>query len=134
MPCMQTIDYRVSLRLKHPEIEPDDISRVLGLTPRSSGAEGQAGESVAGMRSEHYWVYWFEQPDGVGLNDYLKIVAGKLAEHRSLFEKVVSTEGRVQLFITLPERKSVGEVLEWQILQKLAQLRIDLGFELYPQD
>jgi hypothetical protein len=128
---MEPFEYNVSLRLKHPEIEPDDISRVLGLVPRSSGAEGEAGE--AALRSEHYWVYWFEQPDGVGLRDYLKILMGKLAEHRSVFDKVTSTQGRVQLFITLPAGKSAGEVLDWQVLQKLAEMRIDLAFEIYHQ-
>ena len=114
------------------ELEADDPDQGgKGLERPGHRHRGEAGETA--LRSEHYWVYWFEQPDGVGLRDYLKILMGKLAEHRSVFDKVTSTQGRVQLFITLPAGKSAGEVLDWQVLQKLAEMRIDLAFEVYHQ-
>ena len=126
---MQSIDYTVSLQVRHPEIEPDELTRWLGLAPENSGAEGEAKAERPGIRAENYWVHRFEQPDGVGLRDFLCILTGKLWEHRWVFEKVASSQGRVQLFVEWGAEKGGAEALDWKLLQKLAELRIDLVLE-----
>lgn len=127
---MHSLDYTVSLRLKHPEIEPDEFTRWLGLEPKNSGADGEAKLEPPGVRSENYWEYRFEPPDGIGLCDFLNILTGKLAEHRWVFEKVASTKGHVQLFVGWTADKNGGELLNWQLLQKLAEMRVDLVLDV----
>ena len=126
---MHSIEYTVSLQVRHPEIEPDELTRWLGLAPENSGAEGVTNPECAGVRAENYWVHRFVQPDGVGLRDFLCILTGKLAEHKWVFEKVASTKGRVQLFVAWVGEEGEDEVLDWKLLQKLAELRIDLVLE-----
>ena len=54
-------DHSITLRLRHPSIDPDIISRELGLTPQHAWRAGEprqaeAGETATGVYRETYWV------------------------------------------------------------------------------
>lgn len=51
----------VSLRIRHPSCDPDDITKELGLTPEHSWARGEprrseGGLQLGGARHDSYWV------------------------------------------------------------------------------
>lgn len=51
----------VSLRIRHPSCDPDDITKELGLTPDHSWARGEprrseGGLQLGGVRHDSYWV------------------------------------------------------------------------------
>jgi hypothetical protein len=132
---MYPFEYVVSLRVKHQTIRPDEITRELGLKAEHSWSAGDKNAFSSSPRSKSYWSHRFKQPDGIGLRDFLNIIADELVAHRSFFEKVVSTQGRVEFFIGwFLENTNSGEELDWQLLQKLADLHINLSFDIYSKE
>jgi hypothetical protein len=58
---MQGYEYRVSLRIRHPSIDPAELTTQLGLAPLHSWRAGderpaQAAEPAAGSYRETYWL------------------------------------------------------------------------------
>jgi hypothetical protein len=58
---MSTSDFSIALRVRHPSIDPREISRQIGFEPHHSWRAGDtrrpvAGEAAAGAYRETYWV------------------------------------------------------------------------------
>jgi Domain of unknown function (DUF4279) len=58
---MSDYEFMMSLRIRHPRIDPPDITRVLGIEPQHSWRAGDlrrdsAGNEAGGTRRESYWM------------------------------------------------------------------------------
>ena len=45
---------RIHLRIKHPKLDPDDITKVLSITPEHTLAAGRGGSST--LHADCYWI------------------------------------------------------------------------------
>lgn len=57
-----------------------------------------------------------------------------LENQRVFFDSIVSTGGRIELFVGWMVLRNDGDVLPWKLLQKLALLKIDLSLCLYSSE
>ena len=65
---------QLSLRIRHPDIDPEEISTALGLTPEHCFKAGESRSSRAGSRStgRHSQTYWLAPVTAEALPDLLE--------------------------------------------------------------
>jgi len=138
---MYPFDYAVSLQVSHPTKDLEAVTKELGLLPQTCWRSGEPkktpqGELLAGVRAESYWSYRFEHPDGISLSDFLESVANKLKVHEQFLQSLSLAGGSLRLFIGWFSGSNSGDQFTWELLNKLAGLRIGLSFDVYgePQE
>ena len=149
--------FQLSLRIRHPSIDPEEISRRLGIDAEHSFRAGEprdAGRStVAPVHAESYWLGTLEPASlllgtafdlgaqplpeissaiafGV-LDTTLTVLTGTvLVQHRDFFHQLQSEGGEVRLIVALSARKARGFTLTPHLGRALSNLRIPVDFEL----
>jgi hypothetical protein len=149
--------FQLSLRIRHPSIDPEEISRRLGIDAEHSFRAGEprdAGRStVAPVHAESYWLGTLEPaplllgtafdlsarplPEisraislGV-LDTTLTVLTGTvLVRHRDFFHQLQSEGGEVRLIVAVSGRKVRGFTLTPHLAKALSELRIPVDFEL----
>jgi hypothetical protein len=129
---MAPLDYSVSIRIRHKIFTPSEITAELRLNPKHFWAVGSAKASGEGVRHESYWTHEFKHPKDVELAIFLNSVVDKLSIHKMFFEKLVLTQGSIEFFIGCFLNGNQGEIFDWQLLRKIAALRISLSLDIYP--
>ena len=149
--------FQLSLRIRHPSIDPEEISRRLGIDAEHSfraGEPREAGRStVAPVHAESYWLATLEPaklllgtPLDLGfsslpemsrtiafgvLDSTLSVLTGSvLHRHGDFFRQLQSEGGEVRLIVALSARKARGFTLTPQLGKALSDLRIPVDFEL----
>jgi hypothetical protein len=133
---MYPFRYRVSLRIVHPTIDPEEISMRLALQPRISGKAGNArktpnGDPLKGRYESSYWVYPISQKSDEDLTDLLEDFTVGLEPHRDFLLDLRATGGRLEYFIGWFSGKNSGTVFEYDLLSKIASLQIDISLDVY---
>ncbi len=67
-----------------------------------------------------------------GLADCLRASLSKLERKASFLRKFSATGGHLEFFIGWFVNSNCGEVLDFDLLRRLADLRIELSFDVYP--
>lgn len=133
---MNHFRFTVSLRLWHPSIDPDDVSRELGLNPERKWKAGEnratpQGQALTGVYRESYWVSPVAYKRGVSLPDVLDQDLCRLESHRSFLTRFFETGGTIEYFIGWFTENNAGAVFNCQLLKRLAALNIDLDMDFY---
>jgi hypothetical protein len=138
---MNAYQSKISLRLRHPSLDPSEITSALQLNPSSSGRAGEArtspsGRQLQGQNQESYWTARLieDRWPPVGLPDLLGRVLGQLAPHRSFFHEIRSQGGTVELFVGWFFDGNSGDVFDCDLLARMADLKIDLSLDVYGPD
>lgn len=134
---MHTYKCDVSLRVYHPTIDPERISQELGISPGRKWVAGTpratpAGQALEGVYEYSYWVVRMVPKAGQTLPEFLAAIIVKLEAHKGLLNEITGTGGRLQLYISFFVSKNAGEIMDWELLWKLAQLRLSLAIDIYP--
>ncbi|HEY6641939.1 DUF4279 domain-containing protein [Povalibacter sp.] len=152
-------DFNVSLRIRHPEIDPAQITRKLGLQPQHVWARGDAkvpGDSTAGRRRDTYWsarlpqlleraAQTFPLDDAVTTRfdpviyaqfasraiDLPAFLALHLLQMKSAkeFLQALAREGDVALVVAMEAQSGAGIRLEQALLRQIVELGLRLEFE-----
>jgi hypothetical protein len=133
---MKPFKYTISLRIEHPNIDPDEISTRLSLAPDTSWIAGSgrrtpAGRMLEGHHKKTYWSYILEEDSDIDLADQLHNFAYTIEPHKSFFRDIRATGGKSEFFIGWFSNASSSEVFSYQLLSKLAELEIDLALNVY---
>ena len=137
----------ISLRIFHPTIDPTRITEVLGREPTRASWAGaprttRKGDPLPGTYRESYWTSgrlrggewapesWSSRDLTTGIEELL----WELAEHKRFFAELRSEGGTVEFFIGWFLDGMTGEVFRHDLLRKLADLQVDLSFDVYPPD
>lgn len=130
--------YAVSLRFRHPGIDPREITAALGLKPSTSWRADDprttpTGRPLGGTRRETYWTCNVAEggapPDS--LANALHAVLDTLEPHKALFARKRAEGGRAEFFIGWYIKDSGGEDLDQTLLRRLVEMQIDLGIDSY---
>lgn len=126
--------FKISLRVWHPEIQSDAISRGLGLLPKVSYTAGDKrvtpkGAPLAGFRGETYWTH--ECSAGASFEVAVEEVTAQLVGKAEFLRHLKETGGRLEYFIGWFSDSNSGFVLDHDLLKKLADLNINLAFDVY---
>jgi len=147
--------FQLSLRIRHPSIDPAVISRQLQIEPEHSFRAGEPREStrtvaVTQVHVDSYWLATLDlstlllgtalAPDISphthavalsALDTALTVLAGAvLRRHAEFFHRIESEGGEVRLIVALSARKTRGFTLTPQLSKALSDLRIPVDFEL----
>jgi hypothetical protein len=134
---LQDFHYSVSLHISHPDIAPELITRALALQPTHRPTrKGEAKTTPKGIPREGYWEFshWshsFEIIQDRELVPFLERLARTLEPHREFLWRIVDEGGAVECFVGVFTDTNCDQVLPFDLLGKLAELRIDLRLDVY---
>ena len=138
---MELYRYCVTLRISHPQIDPCEISKQLGVESSSSWRSGDPivgknGEIREGKRKENFWRYQPHKEHKLlssdqYLEDYLEMFTKKLIMHKEYFSEIVRGGGKINYFIGLFSENSIGNDFSASLLKQLGELNIDLQLDIY---
>lgn len=139
---MAEYTYSVSLRFTHPFRSPAEITSALQLEPSRLWSVGNPrttpkGSPLKGVYKENYWVAPIVNGSStdVSLAGAIASALDRLEAHKGFFQDFVGSGGRSELFIGwFFDDGNSGDVLEHELLARLADFRIDVSLDVYPED
>nr|WDE41601.1 hypothetical protein [uncultured bacterium] len=141
---MNPYSYNISLRICHPSIDPDEITKILSLAPTRKWLAGEnrttpKGTLLEGYYKESYWCGPFqeyEKYDSVNfeLEECIDEFTNNFQKHSDFFNEIRSTGGSVELFVGLFIDGNSGIVFPSSLLSSLGGLCVDLSLDIYPKE
>src|SRR6266700_3873268 len=125
--------FKLSLRLRHPKINHDAISKALGLIPRRSWTVGAPrmnpdGRQLEGVNECTYWSCRIENERSDDLVETLEASIRALEARKDFLREFSATGGEIEYFVGwFTTETSGGERLESELLARLADLHISLS-------
>jgi hypothetical protein len=131
--------YRISLRIWHPDMDPQSITDAVGINPKISWKSGNKrttpnGKNLPGFNKTTYWVANIASgkfPEN-GIENSINSVLNNMIFYRCFFHKIRSEGGRVELFCGWFFEKQSGSVFPYSTLTLAGDLQIDLALDIYP--
>jgi len=138
---MNPYQYDISLRVRHPSLDPAEFTSALGLNPFRCWRAGEAqttpkGKPLEGRYSNSCWTaklvkgQWPDKSLPVVINELLD----QLAPHQGFFQRIRTEGGTVEFFIGWFLEGNSGDVFDCDLLARMAALKIDLSLDVYPPD
>lgn len=129
--------FRISLRVRHPAMDPEQITDELGTKPEHAGKVGgprrtPKGTPLPGFYRDTYWVA--DMAAGrwpLKLDEAIHDVLTSLLRHRSFLHRVRAENGTAELFIGWFFENQSGDVLTHRCLALAGDLQVDLSFDVY---
>jgi len=146
--------YTAFLRVRHPSIDPGEITRELGLEPAHAWAAGSPRGEATRARGAHSESYWFaplgeaiwqragaaDEPKAdpawpfpsppMSLETFLLSQIRLLVPHRGFFARISTEGGSCELAVTLNARERFSVELPPGLLRSLAELDIAVTLEV----
>ncbi|WP_373317257.1 DUF4279 domain-containing protein [Chitinibacter tainanensis] len=136
MPKLSTNRHEVSLRIWHPSIEPEDITRNLNLRADIQNRPGEIrqnrmGNPIPNSGQGTYWVHEYaSSPHELETN--LERIMQHLLANKSLISEISQTGGRCELFVGIfLGNYSMGLDFRPELMSIAAELNIHLALDLY---
>ena len=137
---MNDYPYFVLFRIKHPSIDPRELTSRFMMTPHRSWKVGERrilpnGRVLNTCNKDSFWSYQ-ERYEGASRNFFKKAdrLANRLKPHEGFLHEISATGGKCEIYIQLPGTKNIGDSLEPQTLRLLAELGIFLSIEVFPHN
>jgi hypothetical protein len=140
---MSEYEFTISLRIRHPSIDPATVTRVLGMEPQhtwQAGAarRGPAGEALEGIYRETYWMgRLMEEPQlssgQVSVESVLLQTLAHLRRSQDFLEQLHAEGGVAELYVTLFAREDFRLELSAQSLALLGRLGLAVALDVHPQ-
>jgi hypothetical protein len=131
--------FKVSLSVKHPDIDPAEISAALDVVPKRVTRAGAhrttpTGDPLPGVYVFSCWTHEFDVEEASELEVVLESLVERLQRHQQFFHRVVREGGSVELFCGVFVAGNWDEILSYALMGRLAALQIDLRLDVYPKD
>jgi hypothetical protein len=140
---MSEYEFTISLRIRHPSIDPARITRTLGMEPQHTWQAGQprrgpGGEALEGVHRESYWMgRLMEEPQlalaGVSVETVLLQALAHLRRSQSFLEQLHAEGGAAELHVSLFARSDFRLELSTQSLALLGRLGLAVALDVHPQ-
>lgn len=143
---MPDYTFCVSLKISHPEIEPEDISKELNLKPHIAHKLGEPritpnGRRLKGNYESMFWTFDFCNGERLDAEDILfeEFIAARnseLAKHKSFFESLRESGGTIEYFVGWFSVDSINMniYLDPPVLKSTADLSISIVLCAYPSE
>lgn len=129
--------YRIILRIRHPKLDPEEISAALHRQPAVSWKAGDRcvtpkGTRLSGARTDGLWSLTFGYKREKPISRNLEQILDDLASHKDLFSKLEQMGATTALYLQLPGNTNNGDRISPAVLRKFADLGIGLELEVFP--
>lgn len=126
--------FRVTIRIIHPVVLPESISKQVGITPDLARAVGSQrltpkGSPLPGINKESYWL--LRGPESDDLPRLIDWANDVLEGAAPFIREMLGTGGRLEYFIGCFVDRQLGASLEPSLLSKCAELGAVLVFDMY---
>lgn len=135
--------YAVSLRIRHPHFDPEDITANIHIQPSRSWMVGQRrstpkGERLTGFNQETYWTADLHkvkalQSARMPLEEFLADQLKLLGKHKTFLKQIRITGGRTEFLVGLFCTRNIGAEFPSLLLSRMSELGIDLSLDVYPE-
>jgi hypothetical protein len=132
--------FRISLRVRHPSMSPENITEALGIEPKRSWKAGEVrrtpkGTLRTGVNQDTFWTAGITSGRWpLSVNEAIHDVLRGLVRYRAFLHQVRAEGGKAELFVGWFFENQSGDVLTHDCLALAGDLQIDLSFDVYPQD
>ena len=129
-----TPSFKLSLRITHPSINPNEISEALKLEPALTHCVGEARKTPRGhpLKGHYKLSYWLHRlAEGDHLIELVKLANDKLSRQEAFLNCLTETGGEIEYFVGCFVDSNTGGTLDWRLLQTCADLKINLSFDVY---
>jgi Domain of unknown function (DUF4279) len=132
------LNYAISLRVRHPNLDPAVLTKALHLEPLHCWRAGEPRRSVTGaaLGGEHRDSYWSAPLPGQAVGSAafpLELFLGQqlvqLGRHRELLSRVQGEGGQISLLIEISPAENAVLTLSTGVSRKLADLNIEVEFQ-----
>jgi len=140
---MSDYEYMMSLSIRHPRIDPAEITLALRIEPQHTWRAGDlrrdsAGTELVGTHRESYWMgRLMTKPelarDRVGIESEILRTLGTLRRSFDLLERLKEEGGSAELHISLYAREEFRLELLPESLSLLGRLGLAIALEVKPK-
>ena len=140
---MSEYEFTVSLRLRHPAVDPSTITQTLGIEPQHTWKAGDprrdpAGEALEGVYRESYWMgRLMDEPQLSSARWSVEtVLLEKLAHLRrshDFLEQLHAEGGVAELHVSLYAREDFRLELSEQSLGLLGRLGLAVALDFHPR-
>ena len=139
---MGQYEFTMSLGVRHPHIDPAQITRALGLQPqhvwrRGDDRRDQAGSVLGGAHRDSYWICDFTQAEELsgertGVESELARILDTLRRASGFMQELNHGGGAVELFICIFAHSDFRIELLAEEAALLGRLGINVAIEIKP--
>ena len=139
---MSEYEFTLSLRLRHPAIDPSRITQTLGIEPQHTWKAGDprrdpAGGALEGAYRESYWMgRLVEEPQlSSGLLSVESVLVQNLSHLRrsqAFLEQFKAEGGVAELYVSLYAREAFRLELSDESLGLLGRLGLAVALDVHP--
>jgi hypothetical protein len=110
----------------------EEVSTALDLRPRFQWSVGDPRFESDTLKDHTYWSWEVPHDDSANLAKALATSVCELRAHAKFLREFVASGGEIEYFVGwFTTDVSGGETLSWELLRQLAELQIDLAFDVY---
>lgn len=129
--------FKIAIMVKHPSLDPDELTAALGRAPRHSRQAGQPRANVRGEPMPGVWPlsYWLATRRVEGQRHFFAAICEEVAAleaQAALLGRILAEGGEVLLTISLAGEDNIGDVMPAAMLLRLGTLGVGLGIEVFP--
>jgi hypothetical protein len=138
---MSDYEFTVSLRIRHPSIDPSRITQTLGIEPQHTWKTGDrrrgpAGADLEGVYRESYWMGRLMEPqlssDELSVESVLMRTLTQLRRAQDFLEQLHTDGGVAELHVSLFARESFRLDLSAESLALLGRLGLAVALDVHP--
>jgi len=134
---MSEYEFTISLRIRHPSIEPSRISEALGIEPQHTWKAGDARRDRAGLYRESYWMgRLMDEPQlssgQISVESVLLQTLNQLRRAQPFLEEISAEGGIAELFVSLFARENFRLELSADSLALMGRLRLAVALDVQP--
>lgn len=129
----------ISLQIWHPKINKDEIIKCINLEPSRCFSIGEEkttprGTKLLGVWETTYVSYSLVSNEDIDIDAGIENAIGLLKNSisdSSIFQQFSSMGGKCSFYISLYEKTHIAFEISSSLIEKLRNLNIDLGFEVF---
>lgn len=137
---MSAYEFTISLRIRHPEIDPNRITEALSLQPQHSWKAGASRQTSTGGAGEHRDSYWMaklmEEPQlttsQISFESVLVQTITQLRRAQAFLEQLRAEGALSEISISLFARKDFRLELSPDTMTLMGRMGLAVAFEVQP--
>jgi hypothetical protein len=140
---MSEYEFTISLRIRHPSLDPQRVTQTLGIEPQHTWKAGDrrrapAGGELKGVYRESYWMgRLMDEPQlsssRLSVESVLMQTLARLSHSRSFLEQLQAEGGIAELHVSLFAREDFRLELSPRSLALLGRLGVAVALDVHPQ-